>query len=263
MSFINKVVIITGAGSGIGKASAIKFAKLSATLSLIDINEDNLNKVTEECRNLSEAKVLEVVADISKDVDVKRSVENTIEEFGRIDVLVNCAGIFGDKGILDSDLLSVIDKVMSVNLRATIAMIHYAAPALIESKGCVINTASVMAKLVCKGAIPYNLSKAAVVYFTKHVAMDLADKGVRVNSISPGPVETNIALHAGISQEVNDAVFASYAKFVPLQHNIEATEVAEMAVYLASDKARSITGSDFVIDSGLALSGLASGNMLL
>ncbi|XP_034837550.1 uncharacterized protein [Maniola hyperantus] len=263
MSFINKVVIITGAGSGIGKANAIQFAKLSATLSLVDINADNLHKVAEECRNLSEVKVLEVVADLSKDVDVKQAVDNTIKEFGQIDVLVNCAGIFGDKGILDSDLLSVLDKVMSVNLRSTIAMIHYAAPALIESKGCVINTASVMARMVCKGAIPYNLSKAAVIYFTKHVAMDLADKGVRVNSISPGPVETNILLNSGKSQEENDGVFALYAKSVPLQHNIDANEIAEMAVYLASDKAKSITGSDFLIDSGLALSGLPSGKMLL
>ncbi|XP_045781001.1 cyclohexanol dehydrogenase-like isoform X1 [Maniola jurtina] len=263
MSFLNKVVIITGAGSGIGRANAVQFAKQSATLSLVDINGDNLHKVAEECRKLSKAKVLEVVADLSKDVDAKRAVDNTMKEFSKINVLVNVAGIFGDKGILDPDLLSVLDKVMSVNLRSTIAMVHYAAPALIESKGCVVNTASVMAKIVCKGSIPYNVSKAAIAYFTKNVAMDLADKGVRVNSISPGPVETNIALHAGISQEVNDAVFASYAKFVPLQHNIEATEVAEMAVYLASDKARSITGSDFVIDSGLALSGLASGNMLL
>ncbi|CAH2218274.1 jg16361 [Pararge aegeria aegeria] len=256
MSFLNKVVIITGAGSGIGEGTAVHFATLSANLSLIDKNGESLHKVAEKCGSLSQTKVLEFHADVSNDEEIKQAVDNTMKEFGKIDVVVNCAGIIAYRGILDSDLLSVFDKVISVNLRSMVAMTHFAAPALIESKGCVVNISSVMARMVSKGSLPYNVSKAAVAHFTKNAAYDLAEKGVRVNSILPGPVETNILLSAGNTNEENDKLWELFATAVPLQHNINACEIAEMVAYLASDKAKSITGAEFVVDSGMILSGM-------
>lgn len=185
MGFENKVVVITGAGSGLGEATAVKFAEVSAKLTLIDIHEDNLNKIVEKCMKYN-AEVLKIVADVSKDGEVKEAVNKTVERYKRIDVLVNCAGIYRTNGTLDADFLSVFDTVMQVNLRAAVAMTYFAAPALIESKGCIVNIASVVAKLVNRGSMSYNVSKAAVAHFTKSVALDLADKGVRVNCILPG-----------------------------------------------------------------------------
>ncbi|XP_023950778.2 uncharacterized oxidoreductase YxbG-like [Bicyclus anynana] len=263
MSLINKVVIITGAASGIGEGIATHFAKLSARLALIDIDVDKLRKVAEQCENLSKAKVLGVPADVSKDGDVKRAISDIKHEYGKIDVVINCAGIAGyNRNILDADLLSEFDKVISVNLRAMVAVTHYAAPALIESKGCIVNIASVMARMSCKSAISYNISKAGVAHFTRNAALDFADKGVRVNSISPGPVETNLLINSGSNQVENAKTWETLAKTTPLQRNVHVMEIAAMAAYLASDQAKGITGSDFIIDCGFILSGTVNATFL-
>ncbi|XP_072933724.1 uncharacterized protein [Epargyreus clarus] len=253
MNFTNKVVVVTGAASGIGEAIALSFAKLNASLSIIDLNEENLLKTKRECEELSKTKVLEVVADLKKDEDVKKTIELTLKEFGKIDVLVNCAGIAVSGGIEDSDIIEKFDKVMSINLRAMIVMTKEALPALIESKGCIINLSSVASTLTANNLLPYSISKAAVTKFTKSAAFDLGRKGVRVNCISPGSVKTNILINAGINKDDNDHHYDNTKEMAPLNKNIKAGEIAELAVYLASDKAESITGSDFVIDAGILL----------
>ncbi|XP_045781004.1 uncharacterized oxidoreductase TM_0325-like [Maniola jurtina] len=252
MSFENKVVLITGAGSGIGEAIAVHFAKLSAKLSLLDINAENLEKAVEKCEELSKTKAIKIILDMTKDESVKQAVDKTIEEFGKIDVVVNCAGIVSISGILDGVFINDFDKVMTVNLRAYVVMTHYAAPALVKTKGCIINIASVYAKLVDKKIIPYTTSKAAVAHFTKNAALELAEKGVRVNSISPGFVETKIIVNSKCDM---DKFKLLERKSPPIEHVLKVEEIADLAGYLASDKAQSITGADFVIDSGSTLLG--------
>ncbi|XP_069363362.1 meso-2,3-butanediol dehydrogenase-like [Maniola hyperantus] len=252
MSFENKVVVITGAGSGIGEAIAVHFAKLSAKLSLLDINAENLEKAIKKCEKLSKTKAIKIVLDMTKDESVKQAVDKTIDELEKIDVVVNCAGIISVSGILDGKFINDFDNVMAINFRAYVIMSHYSAPALVKTKGCIINIASVCAKLVDKKIIPYTTSKAAVVQFTKNAALELAEKGVRVNSISPGYVKTNIATNS-LSQE--DLKLMN-SKSAPLEHVLKVDEIADLAGYLASDKAQSITGADFVIDSGYSLLGL-------
>ncbi|XP_023950777.1 3-oxoacyl-[acyl-carrier-protein] reductase FabG-like [Bicyclus anynana] len=251
MSFENKVVLVTGAGSGIGKAIALHFAKLSAKLSLLDRDDENVEKTAKSCETLGKSKAIKIVVEMTNDEDVKRAVEKTVEEFGKIDVVVNCAGVLSIGGIIEEGFIRDFDKVMNVNIRSVAVITHYAVPVLIKSKGCIINIASICAKLIEKKSVPYTTSKAAVVQFTRNVALELAEEGVRVNSISPGFVNTNLwATHA--SPEVNKNL---KKKDAPLKHVLQAEEIADMTVYLASDKAKSITGADFVIDSGYSLLG--------
>lgn len=256
MSFSNKVVLITGAGSGIGKAMALKFAKLSATLSLID-RDDSVQTTCESCEKLSSAKVLKHVMDIRNDDLVQKAVDDTVKEFGKIDVLINCAGIYRPfhGKIVDTNVMENFDETMSVNLRALIRMTNCAASYLIESKGCIVNIASIFAAMVTDFTFSYNVSKSAVCHFTKCVALELAPHGVRVNAIMPGPVRTKIMLNAGCSKEGDEKNWSGAKAKVPLQKLIDADEIADFAAYLASDRARSITGGNYPLDGGFALRG--------
>ncbi|KPJ16338.1 putative oxidoreductase yxbG [Papilio machaon] len=255
MSFNNKVILITGAGSGIGAATAKAFAEKSAKLSLIDINEQNLEITAEACK-AKKVEVLNVAADLTKDEDVKRSIDSTVRKFGKIDIVVNCAGICGSGSILDPDLLKKFDETIAINLRTTIAITNAVAPQLIETKGNIINISSVCASLTTKYMIPYNVAKAGLTHFTKSAALELADKGVRVNCISPGYVKTPFMLNSGVSDAYIDAALIACAHIVPLKRVLEPEEIAELALFLASDKASGITGSDYAIDGGVLLTGL-------
>ncbi|XP_072933748.1 3-oxoacyl-[acyl-carrier-protein] reductase FabG-like [Epargyreus clarus] len=253
MSFTNKVVLITGAATGLGAAIALGFAKLNATLCITDISEANLLKTKTECEGLSKETVLEVIADLRKDEDVARIVDSVLKAFGKIDVLVNCAGIVKAARLQDSDIIAKFDEIISVNLRAAIVMTRYALPALIASKGCIINISSVASRLITRNILPYNISKAGLLNFTKCAAFELAPHGVRVNCISPGAVKTNLWINAGATEEEHHTIWDTVIEQTPLKKSIEGEEVAELTIYLASDKAASITGSDFVIDAGLLL----------
>lgn len=255
MSFLNKVVLITGASSGFGEAIALNFASLSASLSVIDRNGDSLENCAAQCRKLNGGKVLKHVFDLRNDELVQKVVDDTVKEFGNIDILINCAGIFGnDHGsILDPEAMENFDAVMAVNLRALVCLTNCAAPILIKSKGCIINIASVVALLATTDAFAYHISKSAISHFTKCVALELAPYEVRANAILPGGARTNILLNSGASIEKNNLFYEFVQRITPLKRLIEPKDIADMAVYLASDSARNITGSDFSVDGGLPL----------
>ncbi|CAH0718456.1 unnamed protein product, partial [Brenthis ino] len=257
MIFTNKVVLISGAGSGFGEAIALHFANLSAKLSLIDINKDYLSIVADKCQQVAKTKVFYVATDVSDDDDLEKAINSTVQEFGRIDVLVNCAGIWKTNKITDLNLLDDFDNIMKVNLRAVVAAIHFATPALIESKGCIINISSVMSNLI-GGSIGYNVSKAAVTHLTKNVAAELAQYEIRVNSISPGPVETNIMVHGGMSRDESDKMFMDLKGSLILKSSLSMEDIAGVAAFLASDQAKCITGSEIVVDSGFLINTLSS-----
>lgn len=252
MSFINKVVLVSGAGSGIGKAISLHFAKLSARLSLIDKDSENLKKTAVECERLSRAKVLITVADLREDEDVKKAVHNTKHSFGRIDIVINCAGIYKPGHILQPDLIEVFDEVMATNLRSVVCITNYVTSALTETKGCIINISSATCVLGAFKSIPYISSVAALNHFTASVALDLAAQGIRVNSISPGVVKTNIMKNAGFDEKVSDT-FWNEVSSAPMIRIVKSEDIAELAAFLASDKARAMTGGIYSIDAGLAL----------
>ncbi|XP_028174599.1 uncharacterized protein LOC114363156 [Ostrinia furnacalis] len=253
MSFLNQVVLVTGAGSGLGEAIALHFAKLSARLSLVDVDSKSLNKSADNCEKVSKAKVFRITADLTKLEDVQNVVEITKKQYGKIDVVVNCAGICRSGGILDSGLMDSYDAIVSINLRAIVAMTSTVAPILAESKGNIVNISSVLGNIHAGNTLMYNTVKAGLSYFTKSAALELAPEGVRVNAVLPGSTRTNLLKNFGRSQAESDAFFKYCEKITPLKRIVTPEEVASTVAFLASEKAAGITGVNYVMDAGLSL----------
>ncbi|XP_026756546.1 uncharacterized oxidoreductase YxbG-like [Galleria mellonella] len=246
MSFSNKVVIVTGASSGIGAATAVLFAKEGAHVVMVGRNESKLSTVAEQCASNGHTPLV-VKADVANDDDVKRIVDETIENFGKIDVVVNNAGIGLFGGTLSDSALKVYDEVMAVNVRAVYLLTTLTVPHLIQTKGNIVNISSIAGKKpLSRNYLSYGISKAALDHFTRGVALELASMGVRVNEVSPGPVKTDFLDNAGMTGVSWD----NMGSIVPLKRYSEPEEVAEVVLFLASDKAKGITGSDFVTDNG-------------
>ena len=183
MAFTGKVVVITGASSGIGAQTARDFSKLGASLVLIGRNLENLQKVAGECEQSDN--VLTVQADITIEDDVKRIIDEAVKKFSRIDVLVNNAGVL-ETGSIENTNLDQYDRVMGTNMRSIYHLTMLAVPHLIKTEGSIVNVSSVNGIRSFPGVLAYNISKAAVDQFTRCVALELAPKKVRVNSVNPG-----------------------------------------------------------------------------
>lgn len=249
MSFFEKVVLVTGASSGIGACTAISFAKEGANVALVGRNEVKLKCVLEQCEKYSQ-KCLLIKADISQCEDTVKAVQQTVERYGRLDILVNNAGISKFGGILDEKFMDAFDETMNTNLRAQAHITNLAAPHLVEAKGSIVNISSVAGTSVkhLSNALPYYVSKAALNHFTRAIALELAEHGVRVNTISPGPVRTDFFENANITEPIE-----SFGEATALNRVSEAEEIAELVLYLSSDKAKCITGSNYVCDNGYML----------
>ncbi|KAL0867461.1 hypothetical protein ABMA27_008248 [Loxostege sticticalis] len=244
MSFANKVVIVTGASSGIGAATAVAFGKEGASVVLVGRNEERLQNVADQC-----AGALVVKADVANEDDAKRIVDNTLERFGKIDVLVNNAGIAKFGTILGGKVMDTYDEIMNTNLRAAVNLTTLAAPHLVATKGNVVNISAIGGSYApTPPFLAYCMSKAALNHFTKGAALELAASGVRVNAISPGPVRTDIIANAGFP-----ITWDHFAAQTALGRVSEPDEVADLVLYLASDKAKAITGSNYVTDNGMML----------
>ncbi|KAJ2949416.1 hypothetical protein O0L34_g15331 [Tuta absoluta] len=249
MSFNNKVVLVTGASSGIGAATAILFAKEGAFISMVGRNQQKLDAMAAKVAAVGKTPLV-INADVSKDEDAKRIITDTIEKFGKLDVLVNNAGFAKNGSILDGAVLAAYDAIMSVNVRAVINLTTLSAPHLASTKGNIVNisSAAAMTTPANPNFIAYFVSKAALDHFTRGAALELASSGIRVNSVNPGPVETDFMENANINVKWEDL-----KSITPLKRVSCSEEIAELIVYLASQKARGITGSCFVTDNGVLL----------
>lgn len=174
MSFEGKVIIISGAASGIGAGAALHFAELGAKVSIVDKNGNRLNEVADQIIKSGFPKPLPIVADITK--DGQRIINDTIDHFGRLDVLVNNAGIFAPDSVVDFDV-SQFDHIMSTNLRAAIVLTSLAVPHLEKTKGNIVNVSSIAAIKAFDMYLSYSVAKAGLNQFTKCSAMVLAPKG--------------------------------------------------------------------------------------
>lgn len=186
MSFKEKVVLITGAGSGIGADVARYLAELGAKVSIVDRNAVRLNAVAEEIKKSGSPAPLPIVADVAKDSE--RIVEETVEHFGQLDVLINNAGIPISDTVVDVNL-SDFDRVFDVNVRAAINLTKLCVPHLEKTKGNVVNVASICGLRPVPSLMTYCMSKAALIQFTKCSALDLAPKKIRVNGMNPGWIQ--------------------------------------------------------------------------
>ncbi|XP_026314574.1 uncharacterized protein LOC113226230 [Hyposmocoma kahamanoa] len=246
MSFAGKSVIVTGASSGIGAATAILFAEQGASVVIIGRNESKLNAVAGKLPKNAQPLIMK--ADVT--TDAKKIIDETVNKFGKIDVLVNNAG-FGKYGSLtDGKFLEAYDTVMKTNLRAVAELTMLALPHLTKTKGNIINISSVAAMSVPRDArsLSYYISKAALDHFTRGAALEFASKGIRVNSVNPGPVVTDFLENMDAEMSYDDV-----KNFTVLKRVSTAEEIAELIMYLAGDKAQGITGSIMVTDNGFLL----------
>jgi NAD(P)-dependent dehydrogenase (short-subunit alcohol dehydrogenase family) len=250
-SFTGRVVLVTGATSGIGHAVAVKFAKESASVVALGRNQSALSEVEASVQNAG-GKPLTLAVDVTNDSEVHQAIAETIDNFGRLDVLVNAAGHIST-GSIEQTSLAAWDAMMNVNLRAVFQLMQLAAPYLIKTKGNIVNVSSVTGLRSFPGVLAYCVSKAGVDQLTRCAALELAPKGVRVNAVNPGVVITEIHKRGGMSEE-DYANFLEHSKTThPLGRVGDPKEIAELVFYLASEKASWITGATYQIDGGRAL----------
>ncbi|XP_030034511.2 3-oxoacyl-[acyl-carrier-protein] reductase FabG [Manduca sexta] len=249
MLFEGKVVIITGGSSGIGAATAELFSKEGAKVAIVGRNDLKLKAVEERC-TIGNNKPLVIKADITNYSGIENIIQQTIHEYGKLDILINCAGQIKYASILSGNLLQVYDDMISSNLRPVVSLTVAAAPYLIKNKGCIVNISSLAGtnRIGVPEYTPYGLSKAGVRHFSRGVALALANYGVRVNTITPGAVKTQLLDDAQCITKWNDFVRVSALKRIS-----EPKEIADVILYLASDNAKGITGANFVVDNGMLI----------
>lgn len=247
-NFTGKVVIVTGATSGIGRATALRFAQLGAAVAAVGRDQESLADVVTELGN----EAISIQADLSADDAASKIVAGAMQRFNGIDVLVNAAGHISS-GTIETTSMEAWDKMMDINLRAVFRLMNGTLPALIERRGNIVNVSSVTGLRSFPGVLSYCVSKAGLDQLTRCSALELAAKGVRVNAVNPGVVITEIHKRGGMDQQ-QYAAFLEHSKTThPLGRVGEAHEIAELITFLASDRASWITGATYSIDGGRAL----------
>lgn len=243
-SLENKVAIITGAGSGIGKATATLFAKEGAKVIVSDIQEQNGKSVADEI-NQSGGVAWFVKADTSKVQDNEALVRQAIEKFGGLDIAVNNAGIGGPLGVTGEYPVDGWQKVIDINLSGVFYGLRYQIPAMLGKGGSIINIASILGQAGTRFSPAYVAAKHGVVGLTKTAALEYADKNIRINSVGPAYIKTPMVMNA-----LDADTLKSLVQLHPIGRLGESDEVAEMILWLASPKASFVTGAYFAVDGG-------------
>jgi NAD(P)-dependent dehydrogenase (short-subunit alcohol dehydrogenase family) len=248
MSFANKAIIVTGATSGIGRATAEAFGRARASVVLVGRNERDLDSVADAVRT-SGGRVAVCRADVTAADAPTRIVDAAIDAFGGLDVLVNAAGVIAT-GTLEATTDAVWDTMMAVNARAPFRLLRAAAPHLTARKGAVVNVSSVNGLRSFPGVLAYCVSKSAVDQLTRCAAIEMAPLGVRVNAVNPGVTVTNLHRRSGMD-EAQYAAFLERSKTThPLGRPGQPEDIASLILFLASDSAAWMTGETIPIDGG-------------
>ncbi len=245
-SIKDKVVIVTGSARGIGFSIAERFAAAGAQTIIIDLQEDAVNEAVAKLKEMNFAADGYVVNVTDAD-NVKEAFSNIFKKYGKIDVLVNNAGITKDTLLMkmkESDW----DAVMNVNLKGTfICTQNVIRPMMKKRTGSIINIASVIGIMGNAGQANYAASKGGIIAFTKSTAKELASRNIRANSIAPGFIETEM------TKILDEKVVESYAQAIPLARMGKPEDVANLCLFLASDEASYITGQTLNVDGGLIM----------
>ena len=245
---VQKVALITGASSGIGRASALLFAQNGYTVVAVGRNEAELSALRDDAREAA-GLVRPHMADVTEHSQVDRLVSEPIQHAGHIDVLVNAAGIIKN-GTIENTTMDDWDRMMDINVRSTFNLMQKCIPHLQKTKGNIVNVSSITGLRAFPGVLAYCVSKAAVDQLTRCTALELAPQGIRVNAVNPGVVETNLHKRGGMAAEDYDKFLANAANTHPLGRPGKPQEVAELICFLASEKASWITGVTYEIDGG-------------
>jgi 3alpha(or 20beta)-hydroxysteroid dehydrogenase len=247
-----KTAIVTGGGTGIGRASAVSLGRAGASLVLVGRSEQTLAQAGAEVRETG-AKAIAVVADVSRSEAVRHYVDAAVEAFGRIDVLVNNAGVEGSVAPLAECSVEEFDEVIAINLRGTFLGMRYVLPLMIEQgSGSIVNLASVAGVRGLPGTPAYNASKHGVVGLTRSAAAEVAGAGVRVNAICAGFIDTRMlrSLAGQFMPDDPEGAVAAIAAGSPTGRLGTPEEVAAAVCFLASDDSAFVNGIDWAIDGG-------------
>jgi NAD(P)-dependent dehydrogenase (short-subunit alcohol dehydrogenase family) len=246
-NFDDKVVLITGAGNGIGRATALAFAEQGASVVVADINRDDGEKTTAMITQAGGAASF-ILCDVTKDEDVQSMVNGTLETYGKLDIAFNNAGIEIEQSKLADGDEATYDKIMDVNVKGVWRCMKYQIPALLQqSTSAIVNTASIAGLGAAPKMSIYSASKHAVIGLTKSAAVEYGKKGLRVNAICPAVIDTEMFRRA----TQNDPQKEQYVRSLhPVGRIGQADEVAAAVLYLCSDLAGFTTGIALPIDGG-------------
>lgn len=235
-----KVAVVTGAGGAMGAAMVRRFCAEGARVVAVDVNaaKDVLaDELGERCVSFT--------ADVANSLQVQAMLQTALDRFGRLDILCNNAAVQGYLRLTGDYEVEEFDRVMAVNARGVFLGMRYAIPILLElGGGSIVNTASMAAKVAFPQLVAYSASKGAVMMMTKNAAVEYADRGIRVNCFCPGSIDT--AMLNNMPQEYIDAVIAAN----PVKRVGRPEEIADLALFLASDESSFITGTEIMIDGG-------------
>lgn len=252
MELTNKIAVVTGAGSGIGRASSLKLAQNGATVVLVDYNKET----GEETLKLIKEQGGEGIffqADVSKSEDVQNYVNKAVELYGQIDIFFNNAGVIQRFAPFTTVEESEFDRIMDINVKGVFLGLKYVLKVMEkQGSGSIINTASTAGIRPEHSVAVYSASKHAVIGLTKGAALETANKGIRINALCPGGVQT--ALTAGVADQFAEGGYIpEEISTMRIGRYAEPNELAEMVAFLASDKASYMTGSVVLVDGGLTL----------
>jgi NAD(P)-dependent dehydrogenase (short-subunit alcohol dehydrogenase family) len=247
-AMIGKTILITGASSGIGRASALLFAENGWQVAAVGRNEIELQTLGDKIQEKNAALKIHR-ADLRREDEAENVVEETIKDFGQINALINAAGIILN-GTIENTTLGDWDEMMNINLRVVFSVMQKCVPHLEKTKGSIVNVSSVAGIRSFPNVLAYCVSKAAVDQLTRCSALELAPKGIRVNAVNPGVVVTNLHKRGGMADGDYEKFLENSKKTHPIGRIGTPEEVAELIYFLASEKAGWITGATYLIDGG-------------
>jgi NAD(P)-dependent dehydrogenase (short-subunit alcohol dehydrogenase family) len=251
MKLKGKVALITGAGSGMGKATALLFASEGAKVAAADISEAAVESAVREIRQAG-GEAIALNADVAKSEDVQRMVAATIERLGAPNVLYNNAGIEGESNFMAEMSEAAFDKVIAINLRGVFLGMKYVLPHMVKlGAGSIINQASIAGMIAFRGGAAYSASKAGVIALTRVAALEYGRYNIRVNCICPGAIETPMAERIRQGEPPRPSAVKRISVFGRMGLP---EEIAKMALFLASDDSSFATGAPFVVDAGWTVS---------
>jgi NAD(P)-dependent dehydrogenase (short-subunit alcohol dehydrogenase family) len=257
MELQGKVALVTGAGSGIGEAAAMRLAREGAMVGVLSHTEGEIRKVAQEIERAG-GKAIPLVADVGDEGQMKKAVADLVQAYGGLDIVFANAGINGVWAPIDELQPDEWDRTIKTNLRGTYLTIHYAVPHLKKAGGSIVITASINGSrtFTSAGATAYSATKAAQVAMAQMLAVELAKHKIRVNVVCPGKIDTEIQENTQKRDTQEAEVPAEYPEGpIPLTGKEPGTseEVAELVFFLASDRSRHITGTPVWIDGGQSL----------